>query len=158
MYPLNNIKHARFIFDKMFVLNHKSCKKAWCYRGYNENANNRPLASKSVQKLCWKGKRIPNAIFIYSPALQRTAPFRIDCSWPLSPAQTQTQTTLCQTEATQIGSGKKDTEKLSFFFVSVRSSVRKTCKVSRRLVRQKIKALFGIFLSSLICHVLTQES
>lgn len=110
---MNNIKYARLNLKKMFVLSHKSSEKAWCYTGYNENANNRPLASKPVQKLCSKGKHIPNAIFIYSPALQRTAPLSIDCSWPLSPAQTQTQNTHCQTEAAQLSSAKKDTEKLS---------------------------------------------
>lgn len=43
-----------------------------------------------------------------------TAPLSIDCSWPLSPAQTQTENTPCQTEAAQIDSDKKDTEELSF--------------------------------------------
>lgn len=44
-----------------------------------------------------------------------TVPLRIDCASPLSPAQTQIQNTPCHTEATHMGSDKKDTQ--AFFFL-----------------------------------------
>ena len=67
MYLLKNIKYATFKLKKMFVLSHPSFETAWCQRGYNENANNRPIASNPVQKLCSKEKYIPNAVFMCSP-------------------------------------------------------------------------------------------
>lgn len=137
------------------VLSHKSFEKAWCLRGYNENANNRSLASKPIQKLCSKGKYNPNAIFIYSPALQMTVPLRIDCSSPLSPAQTQIQNTPCHTEATHMGSDKKDTQAF-FFLYFFEKLCEKDLQCFQGAVRQKTKTLFGIFLLSLICHVLIQ--
>lgn len=95
-------------------------------------------------------------MFVCPPALQTTAPLSIDCSQPLSPAQTQTQNTPCQTEATLIGSDKKTQEKLSFFFVSLRSSMGRSSEVPRRPGRHRIEGLFGIFLLSLVCHILTR--
>ena len=89
----------------------------------------------------------------YLCVLQMTVTLNIDCSQPLSLAQTQTQNTPCQIKATQIGADKE--EKLSFSFVSLRGSMRRLSKLSRRPGRQKIKATFGIFLPSLVCHLLT---
>lgn len=111
--------------------------------GFREVIMKTPIIDLYQANLCGnfdrlQEKYIPNAIFTYPPPLQAIPPRSIDCSQPLSAAQTQTQNALCPIEAAQIGSCKKETKKLSFFFVSSRHCVGKLSKVSRRPLTQRI--------------------